>query len=67
MDDCSVYSTVVLNLTLLDEDNQNNFTTVGGENSTIEINLEIKSLDETVNLVNITQKYEDKKSSISLY
>ncbi len=64
MDDCSVYSTVVLNLTLLDEDNQNNFTTVGGENSTIEINLEIKSLDETVNLVNITQKYEDKSPAL---
>lgn len=64
IDDCSVNTYVLLNLTLLDEEDQDNFTLVNNENTTIETNLQILTSVGSISILNLTQKDSDSNPAL---
>lgn len=59
IDDCSSYTTKLLNFTLLDEKEETNFTG-GSESSEMEVDVIVKPVGVDENILRFSQKFEDK-------
>ncbi len=62
IDNCTAYSTVIFNYTIVDEENQNQL--VGNtDNTSLELNIEIFNLDKSVSVLNFSTSYNQTNPS----
>jgi len=65
IDDCTLYSTLILNYTLYDEDTQIIIPNTG-ENATIEVSVEISPLGSTTPIITYANTFESNNATICL-
>ncbi len=59
IDDCSTYSTLLFNYTLIDEETQAPIVNVSANETVIELDIEIFDAAETIRVLNFSKKYDN--------
>ena len=59
IDDCSTYSTLLFNYTLIDEETQGLISNVSANATVLELDIKIYDSSKTILILNLSQKYED--------